>query len=193
MSEELNTNDDELAELKSLADTMGVSYHPNIGLEKLREKVFLADEKLGATKPIYIEEEEAAPAKKSSKVQKMTSVKQRATKLVRIRVSCMDPTKQGLPGEIFSTGNKYSGRIKKYVPFDTPWHVPAMLLGMIQRRQCQIFTKKRERSDSGAMVEMTRGKLVKSYSVEILPDLTQKEIDDLGKRQLARQGTESAN
>lgn len=182
----------ELDELKELADTMGVSYHPSIGIDKLREKM---DEVDTALKPVAdLEEEDSTPVlkkpKKESLKNKTQAAKDRALKLVRIRIACMDPSKQGLPGEIFSTGNKFTGRIKKYVPYDTDWHVPSMLLKMIQARQTQIFVKKKERSDSGAMVETTKGKMVKAYSVEILPDLTQKEIDALGQRQLAARGTQ---
>jgi hypothetical protein len=185
----------ELDELKELADTMGVSYHPAIGLEKLKAKMAEADT---SVKPVAeLEEEEEVDStpvlkkpKKESLKNKTQAAKDRALKLVRIRIACMDPSKQGLPGEIFSTGNKFTGRIKKYVPYDTDWHVPSMLLKMIQARQTQIFVKKKERSDSGAMVETTKGKMVKAYSVEILPDLTQKEIDALGQRQLAARGTQ---
>ena len=190
MSEENN----ELDELKALADTMGVSYHPSIGLEKLREKM---DEVDTALKPVADPVSEDVPApvekqvKKESLKNKTQSAKERAMKLVRIRLACMDPSKQGLPGEIFSTGNKYTGRIKKYVPYDTDWHVPSMLLKMIQARKTQIFVKKKERTDSGAMVEITKGKTVKAYSVELLPDLTEKELKELGQRQLARNGTDS--
>ena len=190
MSEENN----ELDELKALADTMGVSYHPSIGIDKLREKM---DEVDTALKPVAdpVSEDDPTPAKKlveqKSLKNKTQSAKDRAMKLVRIRLACMDPSKQGLPGEIFSTGNKYTGRIKKYVPYDTDWHVPSMLLKMIQARKTQIFVKKKERTDSGAMVEITKGKTVKAYSVEILPDLTEKELKELGQRQLARNGTDS--
>ena len=183
----------ELDELKELADTMGVSYHPAIGLEKLKAKMAEADT---AAKPVVevIEDVDPTPASKLTKQASLKSktqnAKDRALKLVRIRIACMDPSKQGLTGEIFSTGNKFTGRIKKYVPYDNDWHVPAMLLKMIQARQTQIFVKKKERTDSGAMVEITKGKMVKAYSVEILPDLTQKEIDELGRRQLAARGTQ---
>ena len=161
MSEEIN---EELEELKALADTMGLSYHPAIGLEKLREKMWAAD---SALKPIA-DDPVTLPKPQNIKT-KTADAKQRANKLVRVRITCMDPSKMGLPGEIFSTGNKFTGRIKKYVPFDTEWHVPSMLLKMIKNRKTQIFTKKRERTDSGAMVEITSGKEVTAYSVETLP------------------------
>mgnify|MGYP006085524423 FL=1 len=184
----------ELDELKELADTMGVSYHPSIGIDKLREKMDEVDTALKPVADLEEEEVDSTPVlkkpKKESLKNKTQAAKDRALKLVRIRIACMDPSKQGLPGEIFSTGNKFTGRIKKYVPYDTDWHVPSMLLKMIQARQTQIFVKKKERSDSGAMVETTKGKMVKAYSVEILPDLTQKEIDALGQRQLAARGTQ---
>jgi|TARA_B110000881_G_C18506417_1_gene479783 hypothetical protein len=184
----------ELDELKELADTMGVSYHPAIGLEKLKAKMAEADTSVKPVAELEEEEVDSTPVlkkpKKESLKNKTQAAKDRALKLVRIRIACMDPSKQGLPGEIFSTGNKFTGRIKKYVPYDTDWHVPSMLLKMIQARQTQIFVKKKERSDSGAMVETTKGKMVKAYSVEILPDLTQKEIDALGQRQLAARGTQ---
>ena len=191
--------ENELEELKELADTLGVKYHPSIGLENLRAKLDEADT---APKPDPEDGEEeedfppiAATAKATPKQineAKGKTVKEKALKLVRIRIACMNPNKVGYTGELFSTGNRYTGRIKKFVPYDTDWHVPYMLLKMIQGKQCQVFVKKKIRTDSGAMVETTQGKLIREYAVEILPDLTKEELDALAKRQLAARGTEAA-
>jgi hypothetical protein len=189
MSEETN----ELESLKNLADSLDVKYHPSIGVENLKAKIAEVD-----TAPKPIVEEDDVPVtttvnSKASKSERAKNLKKEARKLTRVRISCMNPAKQGYTGEIFSAGNRYAGRVKAFIPFDHDWHVPKILLNMIQNSKCQIFVQQKERSDSGAMVQSTTGKLVKQYSVEILPDLTKAELADLAKRQALRAGNEPAD
>jgi|TARA_B110000483_G_scaffold108159_1_gene131855 hypothetical protein len=192
MSEETN----ELESLKTLADSLDVKYHPSIGIENLKAKIAEID-----TSPKPVVEEDDVPevevvgrqADKADKAERTKNLKKEARKLTRVRISCMNPAKQGYTGEIFSAGNRYAGRVKAFIPFDYDWHVPKILLNMIQNSKCQIFVQQKERSDSGAMVQSTTGKLVKQYSVEILPDLTKAELADLAKRQALRAGNEPAD
>lgn len=177
---EIQTNpQDELAALKSRADMMGISYHPSIGLEKLREKVNNAIEGKA-------EEAEKAPAvvaepTDETEGQRLARLKREASKLVRIRVTCMNPAKKEWEGEIFSIGNAVVGSFTKYVPFNAEegWHVPQMMYQMIRDRQCQVFYTV---SDSRGN-KTRRGKLIKEFSVEVLPPLTQEELHDLAQRQ----------
>jgi hypothetical protein len=174
---------DELTALKARADLLGISYHPSIGLEKLRAKVSAAinDEPAPAEEP-------AAPVAKAVAVaapavetpqQKRFRMKQEASRLVRIRVTCMNPAKTEWSGEIFTTGNKAVGSLKKFVPFNVEWHVPHMIYEMIRDRQCQIFHTITDARGN----KIRRGKLIKEFNVEVLPDLTKAELDDLARRQ----------
>lgn len=171
------TTQDELAALKSRADMMGISYHPSIGLEKLREKVNAA--LTGAAEKT----EEAAPATAVAETtaQRNSRLKQEASKLVRIRVTCMNPAKKEWEGEIFSVGNAVVGSFTKFVPFniDEGWHVPQMIYQMIKDRECQIFYTITDSRGN----KTRKGKLVKEFSVEVLPPLTKEELQELAQRQ----------
>jgi hypothetical protein len=170
---------DELAALKARADMMGVNYHPSIGLEKLREKVnaAIAGE---ATK----EEAPAAPAAKSGEEtegQRTKRLKDDAHRLVRVRLVCMNPAKAEWPGEIVSVGNAVVGSVSKYIPFnaDEGWHIPNIILQHLKERQCQVFHTVQDSRGN----KTRKGKLIREFSIEELPPLTQEELHDLAQRQ----------
>ena len=160
---------DELAALKERADLLGVRYHPSISLEKLREKV-------NATLAPTGDEAEAAP-KKPNRLE----AQKRASELVRIRLTCMNPAKKEWEGEIFTVGNAAVGTFKKFIPFnaDEGWHVPRIILEQLQERQCQVFVTSRDKRGNTTR----QGKLIKEFAVEILPALTEEELKDLAQRQ----------
>lgn len=175
---------DELASLKKRADVMGLSYHPSIGVEKLREKIAA---KLSGAKPEDDETETAAPVEKGeSLVQRRVRKKREASELVRIRVTCMNPLKTEWEGEIFTAGNRAVGTFKKYVPFnaDDGWHVPRIIYNQMVQRQCQVFqTVKDSRGN-----RTRKGKLIKEFAIEVLPPLTERELKDLAQRQAMARG-----
>lgn len=169
------TVQDELAALKARADMLGLTYHPSIGVEKLREKVN------AALAPPAEEPKVEAEAVEETVGARNARLKREASKLVRIRVTCMNPAKKEWEGEIFSVGNAVVGSFTKYVPFNTEdgWHVPAMILQMIQDRQCQVFYTVTDQRGN----KSRKGKLIKEFSVEVLPPLTPEELHDLAQRQ----------
>lgn len=183
-----NINDDlpqvdELATLKSRADMMGVSYHPSIKLEKLRDKVNEAMTAEVVTEKAIMKEARAVAveAKEETLGQRRSRKKREANELVRVRVSCMNPAKKEWEGEIFTAGNSLVGSFTKYVPFNTEdgWHVPRIILNQIQQRQAQIFVAVKDaRGNTGR-----KGKLIKEFAVEILDPLTLQELQELAQRQ----------
>lgn len=176
---------DELATLKARADQMGISYHPNIGVEKLREKIKKALESDGPVQDEEVQQEEkevsAPPVFNESPAQKRKRLKKEAEKLVRIRVTCMNPAKREWEGEIFTAGNSVVGSLKKYVPFncDEGWHVPYIIYQQIKNRKCQIFTTRRTKDGH----TVREGKLINEFAVEVLPPLTKEELKELARRQ----------
>ena len=170
---------DELTALKARADMMGLSYHPSIGLEKLRDKVNAAVEGTPETPDAEQSVEEAAVEETEN--QKRQRLKNDANRLIRVRVACMNPAKKEWEGEFFSAGNSIIGTMTKYVPFNAEdgWHVPNMILKMIQDRQCQVFYTVSDARGN----KSRKGKLIKEFSVEVLPDLTPEELHDLAQRQ----------
>ena len=170
---------DELTLLKQRAQTLGIKFHPSIGLESLRSKVSAAltgeDAEEAAEEPVP-----EAPATES-RIQMRNRLHKEASALVRVRVTCMNPNKKEWKGEIFTASNSIVGTFRKYVQFNTEegWHVPQIILNMIKARQFQTFyTIKNERG-----VAVRKGKLVPEFAVEVLPPLTEKELLELSRRQ----------
>ena len=165
---------DELTLLKQRATTLGVKFHSSISVEKLREKVNAAI--TGEPEEV---KEEVKPKEDEQLSRREAALA--ATKLVRIRVTCMNPAKREWAGELFTAGNGLVKTTTKFVPFnnDEGWHVPQIILNVMKDRQCQIFVAKKLPNGTEARV----GKMIKEFAIEELPPLTQKELDELARRQ----------
>lgn len=168
---------DELATLKARADLLGISYHPSIGLEKLREKINAAASDGSDQKPneVITKTDDETPE------QKRVRLKKQALELVRIRVTCMNPAKAEWEGEIITAGNSAVGSVTKYIPYnaDAGWHVPRIIYQQLAERQCQIFTTVTD----GRGNKVRQGKLIREFAIEVLPPLTKEELHDLAQRQ----------
>lgn len=178
---------DELTTLKARADRLGISYHPSIGLEKLKEKV---NATVTATE-VKAEAAEVTVTAEESKEQRRKRKRLEANTLVRVRVTCMNPAKKEWEGELFTAGNSVVGSFTKYVPFNTDegWHVPQIILNQIQQRMCQIFTSTKDvRGNS-----VRKGKQIKEFNVEIMHSLSEEELRNLAQRQAMANGTSSTN
>ncbi len=187
---ELDINPDqkkeELDTLKARATTMGIDFHPNIGLTKLKEKIqtrfdAVMDQDDSVVKDVKVEDgpmTEAQYAKVRSKNARKT-----AGALVRIQVTCMNPDKKKWKGEIFSVGSSKIGTFKKFVPFgiEAGYHVPQIILDMMKERQFSMF--KEVPGPKGNMI--TKSYLVPEFAIAVLPQLTTAELKDLANQQAA--------
>lgn len=184
----LKDTQDEKEVLMQRADKLGIKYSNNIGLETLRERINAKLEEREAV----VEEEEDKPKKKEAQTAaqvKETAVqkaRKEALKLVRVNITSMENTKNNLSGEIFTVSNGVVGTIKRYVPFGVDWHIEQMLLNTLKEKEFQRFGT--EKTPSGQTVR--RAKSVPAYAIQILPPLTEKELEDLRKSQMARQTIE---
>jgi hypothetical protein len=204
MTEEpINTEplvESELDALKARADQMGIKYHPSIGVDALKAKI---TEKMGEldTDPLAGDDEDPVadpepklaivPTKPTvlTQAQKNVRLKKECAALVRVRIACMNPNKREWEGEIFTTGNQIVGTFKKYVPYDETFHIPQIILTMIEQRKCQVFhTVTDKRTGNKRRV----GKLVPEFAIEKLPSLTAVELKDLAQRQAMANGTADA-
>lgn len=198
---------DELTALKHRADMMGLKYHPNIGIDKLRNKVnlalkgdSLADEL--PSEPMPKEPQPIHSIKPSidipkvvnnlpnpmeTKTEREARMRREAGRLVRIRVSCMNPAKKEYEGEIFTVSNAVVGTFKKYVPYNIEkgWHVPHIIYEHLKERECQIFQT--VRGPRGEKIR--KGKMIKEFAIEVLPPLTPQELKDLAQRQAMAAGS----
>lgn len=171
---------DELDALKARANLLGVKFHPSISLEKLREKVNAAVTSDGAATS---EEEAKDPAEPKQETigEKRKRLKTEALKLVRIRLTCLNPAKKEWEGEIITVGNSLIGSVKKFVPFnaDDGWHVPHVIYQQLKERQCQVFYT----ATDARGIKVRKGKLIKEFAIEVLPPLTKEELEELARRQ----------
>lgn len=191
---------DEKASLKLIADQMGITYSNNITVEKLKEKIQEkrdainnASASTASTKtsgdssaqvnPLADAGTEAVPEKQLTIRQHMQAEQMR---LVRCRITCMDPKKADLTGEIFTVANEYLGTVRKFVPFgeitDNGYHIPYCIYQMMLAREfLQIRTVKK----SGGRQE-TKTAYVREFSIDVLPDLTKEELSRLANMQASR-------
>ena len=169
--------DDELSLLKARADRMGLPFHPNIGLAKLKDKVNSA---LKGNKETVSE----APVLET-KARKNQRLRREASALVRVQVTCMNPEKKAYTGEMFTVSNSVVGTIKKYIPFnnDSGWHIPRIILNVMQERKCAIrYIEKNKKGE-----EINKTKLIPEFNIVILEPLTQIELDELAQQQAISQ------
>lgn len=177
-------------ELKVRAEELGLSYNSNIKTEALAELITNAEngltpeivaaakeaeevaKKLVAEKPVEV----AVENKAKTVGQVKAEARKNAMKLVRCIVTSMDKDKADLSGEIISCGNSMTGMIKKFIPFGKEWHVPVVILETLKDKK-MLMTRDR-RTDKGTVKEHYE---VSQYNVQILPDLTQEELNRLLK------------
>jgi len=175
MTDEIENTKDELETLKERADKLGISYHPNISLAKLKSKVNAAVEEDVPTKE--------APVELSKKQRRMQLVKEQ-TAQIRIRVTCMDQNKKAWQGTLITASNSASGTHKKYIPFDVAWHVPKIIYNVLKNKKHLVFYTEKINGN-----QVTRSKQVNTYAIEVLPPLTPKELKELAQRQAMAEGT----
>ena len=156
----------ELEVLKQRADDMGIEYSPRIGVDALREKV---NAKLASTP-------------KNPASYQFNQIRQDALKLVRVRITNLNPSKKESEAEYFSAGNRVIPTITRLVPFELDTHVEQFLLDQIKNRKfVQVKTVTR---DGKSYPERS---LRNEFQVEVLPPLTQEELKDLAAEQAKRQ------
>jgi hypothetical protein len=190
MNEEIDSDllEAELDSLKESATSMGVSFHPSIGYDKLKKKIeeHLAEESTEGDESTKADNVVAIG--RETKAQKSNRLKKEHSKLVRIRLTCMNPLKREYEGEVFTVSNRVVGTLKRMVPFDAVWHVPQIMLNVIRERECQVFQSIRDNYGRTSR----KGKMIKEFGIELLPSLTGAELQDLAQRQAMANGTSEA-
>lgn len=191
--------------LKAQADELNIAYSNNIGFDTLSARIraelqkhVIEDAKaaLEARQAQREEIERAAQERATNGLAKPLNIEERAmkqrnaliqdaTKLVRCRISNHHPNKKALKGEVFTVVNDLIGTIRKYVPYevedDLGWHIPyCIYLQLKDRKFQQIKVEK----DPNTRRDTQRMTLVKEFTIDVLPQLTQEEINELKAIQL---------
>ena len=189
----------ELDMLKSRAKLMGITFSNNIGLDALKTKIEehkKASEAKTQTQALAQTNEQQPEAQTENQNKKVKTISLRAhlqkekMKLVRLRITNLDPKKKDLPGEILTVGNEYLGTVRKFVPFgeatDNGYHVPYCLYELMRDRKF-LSIKTRKGPKGQTIVEQ---QMVREFALEILPPLTEAELARLSAAQLSAGGVE---
>lgn len=107
-----------------------------------------------------------------------------AMKLIRVKIGCNNPNKVSLEGEILTAANSHM-EITKFVPFNVITHIPTILYNTIDEKKCTVFKKKRVNG-----MNVTTTQLIKEYNIDVLPPITNEELESIKQRQLANSDTE---
>ena len=169
---------------------MGLKFAPNASLDTMVSELKAARELIlsDPTPAPALAGTESSQEAKAFEAQK--ELRLDLLRLVRIKISCLNPAKSDLPGEILTVHNDVVGTIKKFVPYNEAgeaYHVPNILLKMLQRKQ---FLQIKD-PPKGSRAPATK-RLVKEYSIEVLSPLTEKELEALRKAQNAAAAASSS-
>ena len=186
---------DELTFLKERAKVMGIPFSNNISLETLRKRVAdKMEEKDEAPEvnaltgdPEIAQAMVAKPLNQQANaiaLRKLVYAKQ--MRQVRVRITNMDPKKKDLPGEIWTVANEYLGTVRKFVPYgeqtDDGYHIPYCLYRLLDSKR---FLHIRDVKDRTTGIVRQDKVWAKEFSLDVLPALTQAELDRLAAAQAA--------
>lgn len=166
--------DEELEKLRQRAKLIGIPHYHLMSKENLQEKVNLA---LMDKAEAEISKEEVADDHRAQW--------EDAMKLVRLRISNLNPDNREVPGEVITIYSKVTGRVSKFVPFDPTfsangYHVPNIIYKFLKNKKFVSRTVKTT-NQHGREEVITR--LVNEYALEVLPPLTYEELKDLAAKQ----------
>lgn len=170
MSDTIENSVSELDILKQQADTLGIKYSPNIGVETLKNKISAVIE---------------APVEEKTETQKVDARQalwNDAMRLVRLEIHNVNPAKSSLKGEFLTVANKIIGKVTKFVPYGDAgksYHVPNCIYQLLEEKKYLAF-----RDDSSAP-NGKKTELIPEFNNKVLPPLTQEELEELKKAQLA--------
>lgn len=203
----------ELDLLKDRAKVMGITHSNNISVDTLKAKIQAkldgqpdpTEEKPAAPAPAPAAQaqpnpfemaarEEQASIQAAQKVEaepvRQLSLREHLIrenmKLIRVRITNLDPKKKDLPGEIITVANEHLGTVRKFVPFgeatENGYHLPMCLYNFLKARKFVHVQTKRDKKTGHIQVS---NRDVAEFSLEVLEPLTQEELRELATAQLA--------
>lgn len=192
----------ELQHLKNIAAKLNFSYHPNIGVEKLEQKLkaycknnnisFEEISNLNTEKEVNMATEKKETKMDLSKLTFADLEKEHnkeasdertrdAMKLIRCIITCNNKNKTNYQGEIFSARNAIIPEVKKFIPFGVTTHVPQILFNMIKEKEYQTFKEERLPNGNKTM----RSHMIPEYNIQVLDPITPAELEAIKQKQLA--------
>lgn len=175
----------DIEDVKAELTGRGIKMHHKTNAIKLRKTLQDDVDKNDTKVPVEVKSSPVKPAKVKKK--SGMTLEEKCLHLKRIIVTPNDPELSGHAGLVFTVlvSSVNNGKaIKKYVPFNNEegWHVPNVICNQIANAEMQKF--KSVKAPNGDTI--LQPYQAKKYNVQVLPDLTQKEIDKLAASQAAR-------
>lgn len=163
-----------LESLREQCKVLGIKYSPNAKEEKLQELIdnFDGGSNITETDLGYIKEE----PKEVKKVLTKAEIYQDQTQLVRFTLHCNDSNDR-TQGYCVGVGNMVTGLYRLFIPYDTPWHAPKVVVEHLKNEQLHesYFDETNNKRVS---------RLRPKFNVQELPPLTPEELEALKKEQL---------
>ena len=187
--EDENREPTELELLRERAGFMSLPWSEDTTVEELKAAINAKldgdDSKAPAKSEPDLEVTEApAPKKKNAAMTLRKALVQENMRLVRLRITNLDPKDKDLFGQIYTVDNEYLGTVSRFIPFgeatDNGTHIEYCLYKLL--RSQKFLQIKTVGKGINARQETS---WVRKFALEILPPLTDKELDVLKASQLA--------
>lgn len=178
---------DELSLLKQRAALLGIKHSPNIGVDALKAKI---TEAMTAEKTTRDETKAVGPVSEAARKARLRKqIRDEELKLIRVRITNMNPSKKDLHGEIFTVANKYTGTVKKFIPYgeatDDGYHIPNIIFKALKARKFNSTRTRRNKQTGEIILEQ---RWVPEFSLEVMPQLNEEELKQLAASQAAAKG-----
>lgn len=115
----------------------------------------------------------------------VSKMQDEATKLVRFKITVLDPTKSEWTGMYVTVGNDNLAPIKRAIYFiDTPWHAEKIIVEYLKSMKYVHRPSRFDKKLRGTFTNMTETKLLPVFHIEELDPLTEKELKALSEYQI---------
>lgn len=160
-------NERELLEQK--AKELGITHAANMNDETLKERINSVE----AAKSIV---KELTPEEQKKKI------RDEQLKLVRVIITPNTQDFENQDGVMVSVSNSIID-YTKFVPFgvESGWHIPLIVYNHLKEKRVQRFITKKVNG-----ITTTRSTSMPAFTIVRLDDLTEKELEELKKQQLAK-------
>jgi len=166
----------ELQELRDIATELAIEYPKNISKVKLIDKIVADDLAVEGNPTVEVE------GIKRKKKETVTEMKKRMNKLKRVRISSNDPMYKGRNGVSKQVGNAQV-MVGKHIPFDIVWHIQEPVFNSLKKQTYRTTKFKTDKVTGNKIPYTTRNK---SFVIEVLEQMTAKELKALAADQSAR-------
>ena len=123
-------------------------------------------------------------------------IRAKALRLVRCRLTNLDPNDADVPASLVTVYSKYTGKVSKLIPFgeenEHGYHIPQILVDELRSRKF-VMRKEIKRKGSSFGVKQYKTVFVNKFNIEVLPYLTREQLESLAKDQAARGSVSSTD